>query len=207
MHDRKLTIEEYLNARLIADPLVKFDNCLIADGGCAFIVTSADRAVDSPRPSVHIGGVGFGHSINQGYDGMSYRMSATRSAGDSALQQAGVTLADIDVAQIYDCFTITVLMALEGFGFCGLGEAGPFVADGNLSLGGQIPTNTAGGELAWSYMQGFTPVVEAVRQLRGDSGPTQVADAEFCLVSGHGGTFKELGNMEYADAAMILRRN
>ncbi|TQC44547.1 thiolase family protein [Rhodococcus sp. WS4] len=207
MHDKPLTMEDYLSSRRIADPLVKFDNCLIADGGCAFIVTSADRAKDAPKPPVFIDGVGFGHSITEAFRGDAYRRSAVKEAGDTALRKAGVTIEDIDVAQIYDCFTITVLMALEGFGFCGIGEGGPFAADGNIALNGSIPINTAGGELSWGYMQGFTPIVEGIRQMRGEGGPTQIADAELCLVSGHGGTYKDAGTMEYADGAMILRRN
>ncbi len=207
MHDRPLTMDEYMASRLIAEPLNKFDNCLIADGGCAFIVTRADRARNAPKPAVHIDGIGYGHSICEAYQRNSYRHAAIKAAGETALRGAGVTIKDIDVAQIYDCFTITVLMALEGLGFCGIGESGPFVADGNLGLNGAIPTNTAGGELAWGYMQGFTPIVEAIRQLRGESGPTQVKDARLCLVTGHGGTYKDMGTMEYADGAMVLRRD
>lgn len=206
MHDRPLTMDQYLASRRIADPLNKFDNCLIADGGCAFIVTSAERAKDSRKTPVWIEGMGFGHSIAEAFRGDSYRHSAIKAAGASALGRAGLSAQDIDVAQIYDCFTITVLMALEGFGFCGVGEGGPFAAAGNLALDGAIPTNTAGGELAWGYMQGFTPIVEAIRQLRGESGPTQVANAETCLISGHGGTYKDMGTMEYADGAMVLAR-
>ena len=115
-------------------------------------------------------------------------------------------LEDIDVAQVYDCFTIEVLMALEALGFCKEGEAGPFVADGNLAADAPIPINTAGGELAWGYMQGFTPVVEGIKQLRGEGGATQVPDAETCLVTGHGSTAQGVGNVEYADAVMVLQR-
>lgn len=204
MHDRPLTLEQYLDARPVADPLGKFDYCLVADGGCALVVTSAERARHHRRP-VLISGVGFGHSTAEGFLGKPYEESAVGTAARTALRTAGVSVEDVDVAQIYDCFTITVLMALEGAGFCGLGEAGPFVEEGNLRLDGRIPTNTAGGELSWSYMQGFTPLTEAVRQLRGEGGPTQVRRAEVCLVTGHGGTTKELGHMEYADACAILR--
>jgi len=104
------------------------------------------------------------------------------------------------------CFAITVLLTLEGYGFCKPGEGGPFVAAGNLRLDGQIPANTAGGELSWSYMQGFTPVCEGIRQMRNESGSTQVPGAELCLVTGHGGVTKGIGYMEYAEASMILRR-
>lgn len=206
LHDRPLSMEEYLGAKPLADPLNKFDHCLVTDGACAFIVARADRAKDAASIPVHIGGMGFGHSISEAFHGRSFRQAAIKGAGETALRKAGIDLQDIDVAQIYDCFTITVLMALEGFGFCGLGEGGQFVEEGNLGLDGALPTNTAGGQLAWGYMQGFTPIVEAVRQLRGEAGPTQVSDARHCLVSGHGATYKTVGSMEYADGAMILRR-
>ncbi|MDF3313279.1 thiolase family protein [Rhodococcus sp. NPDC057014] len=206
MHGRTMTMDDYLGARPIADPLGKFDYCLVADGGCAFIVTTEERAKDCPGPTVLIEGLGFGHSLQDSYEQDAYLTSGITHAAKSAFARAKMSPSDIDVAEIYDCFTITVLMALEGLGFCGRGESGPFVADGNLWLDGVIPTNTAGGELSWSYMQGFTPVVEAIRQVRGDAGPTQVAGAETCVVTGHGGTTTDQGYMEYGDACMILRK-
>jgi acetyl-CoA acetyltransferase len=206
MHGRPMSLDDYMDARPMADPLGKHDYCLTADGGCAFIVTTAARAADHANP-VFVEGVGFGHSTTEGVTKESYLKSGVGAAAKQALANAQCTIGDIDTAQIYDCFTITVLMALEAVGFCGLGEGGPFVADGNLGLDGAIPTNTAGGELSWSYMQGFTPVVEGLRQMRHESGPTQVVNAERCLVTGHGGTSMDMGSMEYADACLILGRH
>jgi acetyl-CoA acetyltransferase len=99
---------------------------------------------------------------------------------------AGIEPADVDVAELYDCFTIVVLMQLEDYGFCGKGEGGPFVAGGALGLGGRLPTNTAGGLLSEGFGGGIFHVVEAVRQLRGEGGARQANGAEVALVSGHG---------------------
>ena len=206
MHDRPLTLDAYMQARPIAEPLGKYDYCLVADGGCAFILTRADRARDMAKPPVYISGLGASVSIDVGYSRTQYQELGVQQAKEQAFRMAGVSLADIDVAQIYDCFTITVLLTLEGYSFCKPGEGGPFVAAGNLHLDGQIPTNTAGGELSWSYMQGFTPICEGIRQMRNESGPTQVPGAQLCLVTGHGGVTKGIGYMEYAEASMILRR-
>mgnify|MGYP001286573183 CR=1 FL=1 len=206
MNGRPMTIEDYLNARPIASPLGKYDYCLVADGGCALIITSADRAKDHPKPPVYISGHGFSHSVGAGYTRTQYQELGVQRAKQQAFGMAGISLEDIDVAQIYDCFTITVLLTLEDYGFCKKGEGGPFVAEGNTRLDGRIPTNTAGGELSWSYMQGFTPLVEGVRQMRNESGATQVQDAEIALVTGHGGTTKGIGQMEYAEACLVLRK-
>jgi acetyl-CoA acetyltransferase len=100
---------------------------------------------------------------------------------------AGVGLADIDVVELYDCYTFTVLVTLEDYGFCAKGEGGRFVADGRIAPGGALPVNTGGGQLSSFYMWGMTPVSEAVIQLRGDGGARQVRDAEVALVSGNGG--------------------
>lgn len=203
LHDRPLDMQTYLNAKYIAEPLRRHDYCLVADGSCTFIVTSAQRAADGAKRPVRIAGMGFNHSLAESFEGVAFRQSG-RTASKAALAKAGLGLGDIDVAQIYDCFTISVLMTLEACGFCGLGEGGAFVEGGALRLDGAIPTNTAGGELAWGYLQGFTPIVEGIRQLRGEGGPTQVRDAQTCLVTGHGGTAKDAGYMEYADACMVL---
>jgi acetyl-CoA acetyltransferase len=206
MHNRTLDLDEYLSARPIADPLSRYDYCLTADGGCAVIVTSADRARDCPKPAVEIAGLGLTTSTAEVIKGTQYEQLGLGAMRDRVLGMADIGIDDIDVAQIYDCFTMTVLLTLEGWGFCKIGESGPFVEDGNLLLDGSLPTNTAGGELSWSYMQGFTPLCEAVRQLRGESGATQVAGAETCLVTGHGKFTQTNGFMEYCDAGMILQR-
>jgi acetyl-CoA acetyltransferase len=207
LHDKRLTMDDYLKARPIAGPLGKYDCCLTSDGGCAFIVTSAERARSMKQRPVYISGIGFGHDLDSIYNRTQYEELGIRRAKDQTLKMADVAIGDIDVAQIYDCFTITVLLTLEGWGFCKKGEGGAYVADGNLRMTGKCPTNTHGGELSWGYMQGFTPIVEGILQLRGEGGATQVKDAELCLVTGHGGnTFGAAGSMEYQEAGLILRR-
>lgn len=205
LHERPLTLDEYLTAPPIAEPFNRHDYCLVADGGSAVIVTSVERARALRSEPVVIAGTGMSSAFGDVRDRTQYAGLAVAGAGETALRQAGVGLGDVDVAQIYDCFSVAVLLAIEGFGFCPRGEGGAFIADGNLRLDGAIPTNTAGGELAWSYQQGFTPLVEGIRQLRGLSGATQVAGAETALVSGHGGIAAEVGNMDYAEACLVLQ--
>src|SRR5213079_3620663 len=110
-------------------------------------------------------------------------------AKETAFAMAGVTLADIDVVELYDCYTFTVLVCLEDYGFCKKGEGGPFVADGKTAPGGALPVNTGGGQLSSFYMWGMTPVSEAVIQLRGEGGERQVPKHDLALVSGNGGVF------------------
>jgi acetyl-CoA acetyltransferase len=185
---KPLTIEEHQASRFIAEPLHLFDCCLVSNGAVALIVTSADRARSLRQPPVHVLGVG------QAAPGDSQRTDrhpgiytgATRS-GQQALSRACVTLDDIDVLELYDCYTYTVLVTLEDYGFCGKGEGGPFVEDGKLGPGGSLPTNTGGGQLSSFYMWGFTPLSEAVIQARGQGGLRQVDRHDIVLVSGNGG--------------------
>jgi acetyl-CoA acetyltransferase len=204
LHGRALTMQDYLAAPTIADPFGKYDYCLTADGGSTIIVTSRERSADLPGRSVHISGYGLAMSLEEVYQRTAYSRLGASRAGRQAYERAGITPSDIDTAQVYDCFTITVIMALEAFGFCGIGEGGAFAASGAIGPGGSLPTNTAGGELAWGYQQGFTPLVEAVRQLRGQALGSQVHDARHALVSGHGSIMQALGNMDYSEAALVL---
>jgi acetyl-CoA acetyltransferase len=192
MYARKLTMDEYLKARMIVEPLCLFDCCLVNDGAVALIITSAERARNCKKPPVYIMGYGADHSLREigrspqalwHWDGF-----VTRKAGDSAFKMAGVTLKDVDVAQLYDAFTMFLLSQLESYGICGRGEAGPFVEAGNLRLDGAFPCNTSGTELSWSYLQGFSHLTEGIRQMRGESGECQVPDAEICMVTGLGGS-------------------
>jgi acetyl-CoA acetyltransferase len=163
------------------------DCCLISDGGAAVVVMSAERArgagVAEPVPIL-----GFGQGQTS-YD-VPLRPVLTETAASissrTAFAMAGITPADVDVAQIYDCFTITVLLALEDYGFCRKGEGGAFVADGNVELGGGLPINTSGGLLSETGMPGMQLVIEGVRQIRGSS-HSQVPDAELAVVANQGG--------------------
>jgi acetyl-CoA acetyltransferase len=183
-HDTPMTIEDYHQSRWVVEPFHLFDCCLVSNGGLAVIVTSAERARDCPRPPVYLLGMGQGHP---GGDPVETLTSGAPLAKATAFAMAGVTLNDIDVVELYDCYTFTVVVTLEDYGFCKKGEGGPLVADGCTAPGGALPLNTGGGQLSSFYMWGMTPISEAVIQLRGDGGQRQVADARVALVSGNGG--------------------
>ena len=183
-HDTPMTLADYRNSRWVVEPFRLFDCCLVSNGGLAVIVTSAERARDCRRPPVYLWGMGQGHP---GGDPSETLTSGAPLAKHTAFAMAGITLDDVDVAELYDCYTFTVLVTLEDYGFCKKGEGGPFVADGRIAPGGTLPVNTGGGQLSSFYMWGMTPVSEAVIQLRGDGGARQVADAKIALVSGNGG--------------------
>ena len=148
------------------------------------IVTDATRAKDLNHPPVSVLGYGQGHP---GTDAIETLSTGATIAGPTAFAMAGVGPADIAVAELYDCYTFTVLVTLEDYGFCRKGEGGPFVESGITHAGGTLPVNTGGGQLSSLYMWGMTPVVEAVIQLRGDGGDRQVDGADTALVSGNGG--------------------
>lgn len=180
------TLEEYLKSPYVVEPLRALDCCLISDGAAAIVVTSAERACDLPHPQVRIAGFGQAHNLTGLASDEYLTALPAREAGRVAFEMAAVAREDVDVAQLYDCFTIVVLMQLEDYGFCRKGEAHDFVAGGRLGPGGALPTNTAGGLLSEGFGGGMLHVVEAVRQLRRECGARQVQDAEIALVSGHG---------------------
>lgn len=181
-----LSLGDYLASAYVVEPLRLADCCLISDGAGAVVVTSAERARDLRHPGVRIAGFGQAHALTSFARDDYLTALPAREAGRIAFAMAGVTPADIDVAQLYDCFTIVVLMQLEDYGFCAKGEGGPFVAGGALGLGGRLPTNTAGGLLSEGFGGGIFHLIEAVRQLRGQGGARQVEGAQIALVSGHG---------------------
>ena len=183
-----LTVEDHHNSRMISDPFRLFDCCLESDGATAIIVSAADRAKDMPQRPITILGVAEGHPdspsvITQRPDITTLGLA---KAAPRAFEMAGVKHADIDVAQIYDCFTYTVICEIEDLGFCKKGEGGAFVEGGRLKLGGELPTNTHGGLLSQAHIAGMNHIYELVRQLRGDGGRAQVKDAEIGLVTGYG---------------------
>ena len=185
-----ITVQDVVGGRLVADPLHKLDCCVISDGGGACVVTTAERAADLRRPPVWI--LGGAHSTTHHLN-MSAMADLTRTpaatCGPLAFARAGITPADVDVAQLYDSFTITVVLTVEDLGFCAKGEGGPFVDGGGLGLKGRLPTNTDGGGLSACHpgMRGMFLIVEAVRQLRGECGDMQVPDARIAVAHGTGG--------------------
>jgi acetyl-CoA acetyltransferase len=183
-----ITIEDHQNSRWIAEPFHLLDCCLISNGSVAVIVTSAERGRDMKSKPAYV------LSMAQGFPGN------TRRAGDDHDWSTGAAIArdtlygtlgigpkDIDVCELYDCYTYTTLVTLEDYGFCAKGEGGPFVATGVLGPGGALPTNTGGGELSSFYLWGMTPLSEGVIQARGSGGERQVAKHDLVLVTGNGG--------------------
>ena len=190
LRQEPLTIDDYLVNALVADPLRKLDCCLVNDGGVAFVMTSLERARDLPRSPVVVAGAGFGSKpVSQSrYFSQSADLLTTAAtiSGAKAYRDAGLSPADVDVAEIYDCFTISMLLQLEDLGFAAKGSGAAFIASGATAPGGSLPVNTHGGLLSQSYLVGGNHVVEAVRQLRGDRGEAQVDGAEVALVAGLG---------------------
>jgi acetyl-CoA acetyltransferase len=183
-----ITLDDYHASRWVAEPLHLLDCCLVSNGGVAVIVTSPERARDLRQPPVYLRGFGQcapGDTARAGRDPAVHTGAGT--AGRLALRQAGIELADIDVLELYDCYTYTVLVTLEDYGFCDKGEGGAFVADGKLGPGGSLPCNTGGGQLSSYYMWGFTPLAEGIVQARGQGGERQVPRHDHVLVSGNGG--------------------
>lgn len=195
-----ITIKDHQNSRWVVEPFHLLDCCLISDGGVCVIVTSAERAKDLKKPPVLIAGMGQSYTTQNMEREDWWYVPHQKEALVRAFTMAGVGPKDIDVAQLYDNFTMSVLLWLEHAGFCGVGEAGPFVEGGRIQLGGELPINTAGGNLSESYMEGWLHIVEGVRQIRGECGPRQVQGAETCLVTGRGMTLN-------CSNAMILQKS
>ncbi|MDA0339742.1 MAG: thiolase family protein [Proteobacteria bacterium] len=185
-----ITIEDVMTSRMIADPLRLLDCSLVSDGGCAVVLTSAERARDLRQQPVYLLGAGEGHSYEHISAAHSLLTSAAAESGRRAYDMAGLTPSDIDVAGIYDCFTPVVLIELEDLGFCKKGEAGDFVADGGMTLGGALPTNTHGGLLSHSHAGNpgsMFALTECVHQLRHNADDRQVDNAQTGLVHAQGG--------------------
>jgi acetyl-CoA C-acetyltransferase len=201
-----VSVADVLASPLISDPLRRMDCCVVSDGGGALIVTRPEIAKSLNRPVITIRGAGEAIKGNRG-GRIDLSYSAAAWSGKTAFTEARLTPADIQYASIYDSFTITVLMQLEDLGFCAKGAGGRFVADGNLISGvGKLPFNTDGGGLCNNHPSnrgGMTKVIEAVRQLRGEShSQVQVKNCTLALAQGMGG---QLGS-RHGSATLILER-
>lgn len=196
-----ITVEDVLASRTISSPLHLLDCCMISDGGGALVVTSAERARDLRKRPALVLGAGVANRHN-GIGERDILDIAARQSGAKAFERAGVKHSDVDLCMIYDSFTITVLSTLENLGFCKLGEGGPFVQNGRIGLGGGLPVNLDGGGLSSNHpgMRGIFLVIEAVKQLRGESGERQVKDAQIALCHGTGGWL----GIKHSGATLIL---
>jgi acetyl-CoA acetyltransferase len=197
-----LDIDGYLADRIVADPLRRLDCCLVNDAAAAVVVTSLERARDLAQTPVVVAGTGFGTKPVTEADYFTqnpeFLEMASVQSGPRAFAAAGLTPGDVDIALIYDCFTMSVILQLEDLGFAPKGDGAAFVASGAIGPGGSLPTNTHGGLLSNSYTVGAGHVVEAVRQLRGERGDGQVDGAEVAVVTG-------LGAMDHA--TMLLTKD
>ncbi len=185
-----LRIDDVLNSQMITSPLHLLDCCLITDGGGAVIMTTEERAKDLPVKPIYVRGYAetTTHATIQAMDDVT--ITGAARTGPLAMEMAGITHGDIDVAEIYDSFTITVLLTLESLGFCKAGEGGDFVSKQRTAPGGDFPMNTNGGGLSFCHpgMYGIFLLIEAVRQLRGEAGERQIKNApKIALVHGTGG--------------------
>ncbi|MFV0645919.1 MAG: acetyl-CoA acetyltransferase [Sphingomonadaceae bacterium] len=184
-----LTMEDYLAARIISDPLGKLDCCLVTDGAAAIVMTRADRARHLAKTPVWLLGAASRTTHRDISSMPDLTTTALAECGPRALAQAGLGVSDIDVVQLYDAFTINTILFLEDLGFCPKGEGGRFVSGGSIAPGGKLPVNTNGGGLSFIHpgMYGLFTIIESVRQLRNECGDRQVAGARTAIAQGNGG--------------------
>lgn len=199
----EITVDDVMNSRMVADPLRMLDCCIISDGGGAIVLATEEVARNCRSKPVWVLGTGEATKFRRNEDDLT--ITAAARSGPSAFGQAGVTPADIDIAMIYDSFTITVLSALEDLGFCNKGEGGDFVSDGRLRFDTPgLAVNTDGGGLSSNHpgQRGIFLLIEATRQLRGES-TSQVPDARLAIAHGTGGTL----NRRHASGTVVLGRD
>jgi acetyl-CoA acetyltransferase len=190
LRDRPLSLAQYLAEPYLAEPFRASDCCLVNDGAGAFVMTARARARDCRQPPVIVLGVGAGVSEDGEFSSLreDYLSTPAVHSAPRAFAMAGLGPDDVDFVTLYDNFTGMVIQQLEDMGFCARGEGGPFVADGHIALGGALPVNPSGGQLAQAFMLSMNNLCETVRQLRGQAGARQVSDAEVGLVAGYSGS-------------------
>ncbi len=177
---KQISLDDYMAASYIVEPLRLFDYCLINDGGVALILAEASLAKKMSSKPVYIEATGR-YDLNQGATSLEPRLTdfyrpAQQAVAEQIFGESGLDREDIDVLQVYDSFSVHVPLALEGYGYCGIGESGKFMSESGIGLAGKLPTNTSGGHLSESYMQGWNHQIECVRQVRGICRDRQVPD-------------------------------
>ena len=185
-----ITVEDVLTSRMIADPLHLLDCSLVSDGGAAIVMTSSKRALDFPHPPVYLLGVGEGHSHEHISQARNLTTSAAKESGEQAYAMAGLKPKDMHFAQLYDCFTPTVLVELEDLGFCDKGEGGPFINSVGIGPDGALPVNTHGGLLSHCHPGNpgsMFALTESIWQLRHSAGERQINSADVGLLHAQGG--------------------
>jgi len=206
MHGMQLTFEDYYNSRWVVEPFRLCDCCLVSDGGRAYVVTSVDRAKDLRHPPAVIMGIGQHHPSCE-IDQSIYMMGPTgaKIAGEMAFKMAGITIGDVDACEIYDCFTYTVEITLQDYGFFKPGEGVDWFKGGTIAPGGRLPVNTSGGQLSEAYFMGLTPLTEGAMQIMDRCGERQLGPKtntkkpEIILCSDNGGILQ-------SHSCTILRR-
>nr|WP_217171114.1 thiolase [Sphingobium chlorophenolicum] len=200
-----LCVEDVLKARMVSDPLTVRDCCLFNDGAAAVVMVRADRAKDCAKPPIHV--LGAAHAVTHREISSMPDLTVTGAAisGPQAFAQAGVRPADMDVAMLYDAFTITPILFLEDLGFCPKGEGGRFVSGGHVAPGGGLALNTNGGGLSCVHpgMYGLFLLVEATRQLRGECGERQIDNARLAVAHGNGGVLSSEATVVLGTAATL----
>ncbi len=207
MHKQKMTFEDYYSARWIVEPFRLLDTCLMTDGGRAIVVTSVERARDLKHPPVLIMGMGQDNpSVDVHQASHLAGSTGAKKAGEMAFRMADIALKDIDACQIYDCFTYTVEITLQDYGFFGPGEGEDWFKGGTIEPGGRMPVNTSGGQLSEAYYMGLTPLSEATMQLMRRCGTRQLGPTtdtqspEIILCSDNGAILQ-------THSCIILRRS
>jgi len=190
-----LTIDDVLSSRWIAYPFHLYDCCLVTDAGGAVVITSAERARDCRKKPVWVLGTGEAHTHQTISQMPDLTVCPAAISGPAAFAMADLKPTDIDVVEVYDSFTYTALVQVEDLGFCQKGEGGPFLSGQRSAPGGDFPLNTSGGGLSYTHpgMYGVFPIIEAVRQLRGECGERQVPGARTACVNGTGGQLSSCG--------------
>lgn len=184
-----MSLDQYFQSPMIADPVKKADCCLLTDGAVAFVMTTPERAKDLRSKPVRVAACETSYSPESVQSHNTQRDPALVTeavhTAPVAMRKAGITTAAVDFVNVYDCFTVSALMQFEDMGFCEKGEAGAFFAEGNTAPGGRLPVNPHGGMLSEAYLMGINNIAEAVKQIRGEAGARQIPGAEVGVLSGY----------------------